>query len=119
MKAHPTNNKGHPRSAFAEQSLVGATDPTNHNLVQKPQVLIDYERYAAMLEHPDLSEAQKNAFIDCLWNLITEIIYLGVEVLSDNTSHEDKFQNILDHLPDDMVDSNIAQSSNKPQHSSS
>jgi len=103
MTYEPTNHQGHAHSAM-QASPIGATDPPPHIKPQKPTILVDYERYTAILEHPDLSEVQKKAFIDCLWNLITEIIYLGVEVLPDNTSHEDKFQNILDHLPDDMVD---------------
>jgi len=100
MTHQQTNNYGH--------------DPTPNQNPKKPSVLVDYERYAAMLDHPDLSEAQKKEFIDCLWNLISELIYLGVEVLPQedegNVSNEDRFENMLGHIESHMVDSESEQS---------
>ena len=100
MKDNPTNNYGH--------------DPTKNNTPQKPQMLVDYARYAEMLDHPDLSEVPKKEFIDSLWNLITEMIYLGIEVLpqeeTQDTSNEDRFENILERLQPNMVELGTDQS---------
>ena len=100
MTHQQTNNYGHDRTP------------------KKPSVLVDYERYAAMLDHPDLSDAQKKEFIDCLWNLISELIYLGVEVLplegEAHASNEDRFENMLGHIESRMVDSGSDQSNKLP-----
>jgi len=108
MTHQQTNNYGH--------------DPTPNQNPKKPSVLVDYERYAAMLDHPDLSEAQKKEFIDCLWNLISELIYLGVEVLplegEAHAANEDRFENMLGHIESRMVDSGSEHSNKIPRKNS-
>jgi len=105
-----------------QQSCNYGHDPTPSKNSKKPSVLVDYERYAAMLDHPDLSEAQKKEFIDCLWNLISELIYLGVEVLpqedESNVSNEDRFENMLGHIESRMVDSESEQSNKLTRNNS-
>lgn len=107
MKDEPTNNYGH--------------DPTHNIKPQKPQMLVDYAHYAKMLDHPDLSDQQKKEFIDCLWNLITEMIYLGFEVLpyeeDQDISHEDRFENMLERMRPNMVNLRTDQSNKTPNKS--
>ena len=96
MKDDPTNNYGH--------------DPTQDKVPTKARMLVDYERYAKMLDHPDLTDEQKRDFIDCLWNLITEVIYLGIEVLPQDDPFEDRFVNMLEHIQPTVLDSGPDQS---------
>ena len=43
-------------------------------------ISIDYERYAHYLENEALSEAQKRAFLETLWNIIVAFVDLGFGV---------------------------------------
>ena len=64
---------------------------------------------------------QKKEFVDCLWNLITEMIYLGIEVLpyeeNQSLSHEDRFENMLERMQPNMVDLHSDQSNKTPSKS--
>ncbi|MEL6259293.1 MAG: hypothetical protein AAFQ67_09575 [Pseudomonadota bacterium] len=43
-------------------------------------VTVDYERYARFLENADLSEEEKQAFLETLWSVILEFVSLGFGV---------------------------------------
>lgn len=45
-----------------------------------PSVTVDYDRYAHMLEDADLTETQKQEFLQALWNIVVAIIDLGFRV---------------------------------------
>lgn len=45
-----------------------------------PVVLVDYERYAHLLDDPDLSEAEKREFLQKLWEIICVFVSLGFGV---------------------------------------
>lgn len=42
-----------------------------------PVMTVDYERYAHFLEDADLTEEQKQEFLQTLWNIIVEFVSLG------------------------------------------
>lgn len=43
----------------------------------RPVLTIDYEKYAHFLEDSDLTEDQKQEFLQTLWNIIVEFVSLG------------------------------------------
>lgn len=46
----------------------------------QPVVNVDYERYAHHLDSADLTDAQKQEFLETLWNIICEFVSLGFGV---------------------------------------
>ena len=46
----------------------------------KPLILVDYERYAHLLDDEDLTEDQKQEFLQTLWSIIVEFVSLGFNV---------------------------------------
>lgn len=46
----------------------------------RPVIRFDYDLYAHYLDDADLSEDQKQEFLQTLWNLIVEIMSLGFDV---------------------------------------
>ena len=55
------------------------TQPTG-NLPAKPVLTIDYALYEQYLEGADLSDAQKQEFLDALWSIIVGFVDLGFGV---------------------------------------
>ncbi len=51
-----------------------------HGLEKQRAISVDYERYAALLDDPDLSEKQKQEFLQTLWNIIVGFVELGFGV---------------------------------------
>ncbi|MGH1399497.1 MAG: hypothetical protein ACRBCT_09820 [Alphaproteobacteria bacterium] len=45
-----------------------------------PTLTLDTERYQAMLDAPDLSDAQKRELIETLWQVVVGFIDLNVEI---------------------------------------
>ena len=43
----------------------------------RPVLTIDYEKYAHFLEDSDLTEEQKQEFLQTLWNIVVEFVSLG------------------------------------------
>ena len=43
-------------------------------------ITVDYERYAPLLDDPDLTEEQKREFLQTLWSIVCEFVALGFEV---------------------------------------
>jgi len=50
------------------------------HITSKPVITVDYEKYAPLLDDPDLSEGQKREFLQALWNIITNFVDLGFGV---------------------------------------
>jgi len=50
------------------------------HITSKPVITVDYEKYAPLLDDPDLSEDQKREFLQALWNIITNFVDLGFGV---------------------------------------
>ncbi len=46
----------------------------------KPVITIDYERYEQFLEKSDMTDVQKQEFLQTLWEVITEFVSLGFGV---------------------------------------
>ena len=46
----------------------------------RPVITVDYEKYAHFLEDSDLTEEQKQEFLQTLWNIIVEFVSMGVGV---------------------------------------
>ena len=53
---------------------------TNHDSVMKPVITVDYERYAHFLDSSDLSDEQKQEFLQTLWNIVVGFVDLGFGV---------------------------------------
>ena len=47
---------------------------------QRPVITVDYERYAHFLEDADLTEEQKQQFLESLWRIIVSFVDLGFGV---------------------------------------
>ena len=45
-----------------------------------PALAIDYEKYAKLIDNADLSEKQKQEFIQAIWNVVVEFVSLGFGV---------------------------------------
>ena len=50
------------------------------HITSKPVITVDYEKYAHLLDDPDLSEDQKREFLQAVWNIITNFVDLGFGV---------------------------------------
>jgi hypothetical protein len=68
MTAHKTN-----KNTSTPQKIAGHETPGM-------AITVDYERYAHMLDDPTLSETAKQEFLQTLWNIIIELIDIGVAV---------------------------------------
>ena len=53
---------------------------TNPSAAARPVLTIDYALYEKYLEGADLSEAQKQEFLDALWSIIVAFVDLGFGV---------------------------------------
>ena len=53
-------------------------DPTNQT--RRPGLTVDYNLYAQYLEDSDLSEAEKQEFIETLWSIICQFVAMGFGV---------------------------------------
>ncbi|MEO0411733.1 MAG: hypothetical protein AAF221_07855 [Pseudomonadota bacterium] len=71
MKARKTNS-----------TQKGTTKKTPHlrSAQNKPVITVDYERYAHFLENSDLTEEQKQEFLQAIWNIVVEFVSLGFGV---------------------------------------
>ncbi|NRA30147.1 MAG: hypothetical protein HRU11_07770 [Parvularculaceae bacterium] len=49
-------------------------------VTDKPSVLVDYERYAHFLKDSDLSDEDKAAFLETIWNIVVSFVDLGFGV---------------------------------------
>ena len=58
------------RSAFEQKS---GADP----VPVRPPIAVDINRYQAMLDGSDLSEAQKRDFIETVWQIVLQFVDLG------------------------------------------
>lgn len=46
----------------------------------RPVITVDYEKYAHFLDDSDLTEDQKQEFLQMLWNIIVEFVSMGFGV---------------------------------------
>ncbi|MEM9668628.1 MAG: hypothetical protein AAF950_06850 [Pseudomonadota bacterium] len=60
-----------------------ANDKTNTftpTLSDTPRIEFDWQKYAALLEGDDYTEAEKRELLELLWNIIVEFVSLGFGV---------------------------------------
>jgi len=62
-----------PSTAFAQNGVLD-------HIANKPAITVDYEKYAHLLDDPDLSEDQKREFLQAVWNIIVGFVDLGFGV---------------------------------------
>jgi len=62
-----------PSTAFAQNGVLD-------HIANKPAITVNYEKYAPLLEDPDLSEDQKREFLQAVWNIIVGFVDLGFGV---------------------------------------
>ncbi len=55
-------------------------DADREDQAARPVITVDYERYAHFLEDSDLTEEQKQEFLQTLWNIIVEFVSMGFGV---------------------------------------
>lgn len=48
--------------------------------LDRPCIIVDYEKYAHFLEDADLTDEEKQAFIHAIWSIITDFVSLGFGV---------------------------------------
>ena len=78
-----------------------------------PSVHIDWQRYEAYLESSDMSEEDKRAFIETLWNIMLTFVDLGFGL--DPTSQVCEKEPKIIHASDtDMIKSENSRASNQP-----
>lgn len=52
----------------------------NANVTPKPTLTVDVEKYQAYLDGSDMTEAQKEEFLQALWSIIVSFVELGFGV---------------------------------------
>ena len=69
----------------------------------KPVILVDYEKYAHFLDDADLSDEEKQEFVQTIWSIIVEFVSLGfgVHPLQQAQNHR---ENNEKSLPEDLSD---------------
>jgi hypothetical protein len=76
-------NEGQPRLDdfdITDEQKAGQDSRDGATRAVRPVITFEYERYAPMLDDPALSEDQKRAFLQALWNIIVAFVDLGFEV---------------------------------------
>lgn len=55
---------------------------TIENPTQTPSLTVDWEVYAQMLDASDMSEAQKQEYIETIWSIVVSFVDLGFGINS-------------------------------------
>lgn len=56
--------------------------PASGQDIQRRALTLDVEKYQAMLDAPDVTEAQQRKFLEALWTLITILVDFGYQIES-------------------------------------
>ena len=84
----------------------------NINANRRHSLTIDYALYERYLENSDLSETEKQEFLEILWNVIVGFVDLGFgvhplqEIPSEGCGQKLKIGTLPQSIPIDVVDSN-------------
>ena len=73
----------------------------------KPIVKLDYTLYAQYLDDADLTQAQKQDFLETLWTIIVGFVDLGFEVQPDNNGADQNEPNLSDNILDSHGGANL------------
>lgn len=55
-------------------------DTADDTYPNHPTLIIDWQRYEAMLEASDLPDADKRAFLETLWSIVVSFVDLGIGI---------------------------------------
>jgi hypothetical protein len=91
------------------------TEPTTPEVPARPTLSVDYARYEKMLEEADISDAEKQEFLETLWNIIVAFVDLGFGVhplqqAMDDACEQNKDLSGIDPL--DVVSSKVFNKTN-------
>ena len=84
--------------------MAKAPPVNNSSQTQPPSLSVDWEQYTDYLDDSDLSNKQKQEFIQILWNIVVSFVDLGFDVHAPDAPCEQIAENTL-ILPDDLVSS--------------
>lgn len=82
-----------------------------HSEGEPPVITVDYEAYAHFLDDAELSEAEKRALLQSLWNVIVDFVSLGFGVhplqqvqghAEADTSHHDLSATNRQQVPEEV-----------------
>jgi len=78
-----------------------------------PALTIDYEKYAHLLDDPDLSEDQKREFIETIWNIVMMFVDMGFNVHPTQQAQNACGKDQKNHTKTPLSASNALQSRDK------
>jgi len=63
------------------KQAISAPDKAGLNpMNDQPVITVDYEEFAHLIDNPDLSEDQRQEFLQAIWNIIVAFIDFGFDV---------------------------------------